>query len=179
MKDAQKFSSKIESNILIDFKEIKDKTFKRENIYSLIIIIFIFIIDRYSKVQITNNFLDNTYYINDFLNFDLIWNTGIGFGLLSWDNSIFYNIITAIIGIVIVTLFYFLLNSKIFDRVSLSLIIGGALGNFYDRLSYKAVPDFIDVHYGSFHWFTFNCADIFITIGIICFLLGDLFKKNV
>ena len=164
---------------MIDLKEIKDKTFKRENIYSLIIITFIFIIDRYSKVQITNNFLDNTYYINDFLNFDLIWNTGIGFGLLSWDNSIFYNIITAIIGIVIVILLYFLLNSKIFDRVSLSLIIGGALGNFYDRLSYKAVPDFIDVHYGSFHWFTFNCADIFITIGIICFLLGDLFKKNV
>ena len=164
---------------MIDFKEIKDKTLKRENIYSLIFIIFIFIIDRYSKVQITNNFLDNTYYINDFLNFDLIWNTGIGFGLLSWDNSIFYNIITAIIGIVIVTLLYFLLNSKIFDRISLSLIIGGALGNFYDRLSYKAVPDFIDVHYGSFHWFTFNCADIFITVGIICFLLGDLFKKNV
>ena len=164
---------------MIDLKEIKDKTFKRENIYSLIIIIFIFIIDRYSKIQITNNFLDNTYYINDFLNFDLIWNTGIGFGLLSWDNSIFYNIITAIIGIVIVTLLYFLLNSKIFDRISLSLIIGGALGNFYDRLSYKAVPDFIDVHYGNFHWFTFNCADIFITIGIICFLLGDLFKKNV
>ena len=69
---------------MIDFKEIKDKTLKRENIYSLIFIIFIFIIDRYSKVQITNNFLDNTYYINDFLNFDLIWNTGIGFGLLSW-----------------------------------------------------------------------------------------------
>ena len=164
---------------MIDLKEIKDKTFKIENIYSLIIIIFIFIIDRYSKIQITNNFLDNAYYINDFLNFDLIWNTGIGFGLLSWDNSIFYNIITAIIGIVIVTLLYFLLNSKIFDRISLSLIIGGALGNFYDRLSYKAVPDFIDVHYGSFHWFTFNCADIFITIGIICFLFGDLFKKNV
>ena len=164
---------------MIDFKEIKDKTLKRENIYSLIFIIFIFIIDRYSKVQITNNFLDNTYYINDFLNFDLIWNTGIGFGLLSWDNSIFYNIITAIIGIVIVTLLYFLFNSKIFDRISLSLIIGGALGNFYDRLSYKAVPDFIDVHYGSFHWFTFNCADIFITIGIICFLFGDRFKKNV
>ena len=164
---------------MIDLKEIKDKTFKRENIYSLTIIIFIFIIDRYSKIQITNNFLDNAYYINDFLNFDLIWNTGIGFGLLSWDNSIFYNIITAIIGIVIVTLLYFLFNSKIFDRISLSLIIGGALGNFYDRLSYKAVPDFIDVHYGSFHWFTFNCADIFITIGIICFLFGDLFKKNV
>ena len=164
---------------MIDLKEIKDKTFKRENIYSLTIIIFIFIIDRYSKIQITNNFLDNAYYINDFLNFDLIWNTGIGFGLLSWDNSIFYNIITAIIGIVIVTLLYFLFNSKIFDRISLSLIIGGALGNFYDRLSYKAVPDFIDLHYGSFHWFTFNCADIFITIGIICFLFGDLFKKNV
>ena len=164
---------------MIDFKEIKDKTFKRENIYSSIIIIFIFLIDRYSKVQITKNFSDNTYYINDFLNFDLIWNTGIGFGLLSWDNSIFYNFITAIIGLVILTLLYFLLYSKINERVSFSLIIGGALGNYFDRLSFNAVPDFIDLHYGSFHWFTFNCADIFITIGIICFLFGDLFKKNV
>ena len=164
---------------MIDLKEIKNKTFKRENIYSSIIIIFIFLIDRYSKVQITKNFSDNTYYINDFLNFDLIWNTGIGFGLLSWDNSIFYNFITAIIGLVILTLLYFLLYSKINERISFSLIIGGALGNYFDRLSFNAVPDFIDLHYGSFHWFTFNCADIFITIGIICFLLGDLFKKNV
>ncbi len=164
---------------MIDLNEIKDKTFKRENIYSSIIIIFIFLIDRYSKVQITKNFSDNTYYINDFLNFDLIWNTGIGFGLLSWDNSIFYNFITAIIGLVILTLLYFLLYSKINERVSFSLIIGGALGNYFDRLSFNAVPDFIDLHYGSFHWFTFNCADIFITIGIIYFLLGDLIKKNV
>lgn len=164
---------------MIDLNEIKDKTFKRENIYSSIIIIFIFLIDRYSKVQITKNFSDNTYYINDFLNFDLIWNTGIGFGLLSLDNSIFYNFITAIIGLVILTLLYFLLYSKINERVSFSLIIGGALGNYFDRLSFNAVPDFIDLHYGSFHWFTFNCADIFITIGIIYFLLGDLIKKNV
>ena len=164
---------------MIDLNEIRDKTFKRENIYSSIIIIFIFLIDRYSKVQITKNFSDNTYYINDFLNFDLIWNTGIGFGLLSWDNSIFYNFITVIIGLVILILLYFLLYSKINERISFSLIIGGALGNYFDRLSFNAVPDFIDLHYGSFHWFTFNCADIFITIGIICFLLGDLFKKNV
>ena len=164
---------------MIDLNEIRDKTFKRENIYSSIIIIFIFLIDRYSKVQITKNFSDNTYYINDFLNFDLIWNTGIGFGLLSWDNSIFYNFITVIIGLVILILLYFLLYSKINERISFSLIIGGALGNYFDRLSFNAVPDFIDLHYGSFHWFTFNCADIFITIGIICFLLGDLIKKNV
>ena len=141
-------------------------------------IIFIFIIDRYSKVQVTNNFLDNAYYINDFLNFDLIWNTGIGFGLFSLDDSIFYNIITAIIGIVIVTLLYFLLNSKIFDRVSLSLIIGGALGNFYDRLVYKAVPDFIDLHYNNFHWFTFNVADIFISVGILAFIVNGFFAKD-
>ena len=75
-------------------------------------------------------------------------------------------------------LLYFLLISKKFDRISLSLIIGGALGNFYDRISFKAVPDFIDIHYGNFHWFTFNCADIFITIGIIFFVIGDFIKKD-
>ena len=157
-------------------RDINFRIFKKQNIFSLIIIIFIFSIDRISKIRILENLSENNFYVNEYVNLNLIWNTGIGFGLLSWDNSIVYNFITTIIGLVIVILLYFLLISKKFDRISLSLIIGGALGNFYDRISFKAVPDFIDIHYGNFHWFTFNCADIFITVGIIFFLLGDLKK---
>ena len=157
-------------------RDINFRIFQKQNIFSLIIIIFIFSIDRISKIKILENLSENNFYVNEYVNLNLIWNTGIGFGLLSWDNSIVYNFITTIIGLVIVILLYFLLISKKFDRISLSLIIGGALGNFYDRISFKAVPDFIDIHYGNFHWFTFNCADIFITVGIIFFLLGDLKK---
>ena len=112
------------------------------------------------------------------MNFDLVWNTGIGFGLLSSNSTLFYNTITVIIGIVIVFLIYLLINSKLYDKILFSLIIGGALGNFYDRLVYLAVPDFIDVHYENFHWFTFNLADIFITIGIVMLLLNEITKKN-
>jgi len=157
-------------------RDINLKIFQKKNIFSLIVIIFTFSIDRISKIKILENLSENNFYVNEYVNLNLIWNTGIGFGLLSWDNSIVYNLTTTIIGLVIIMLLYFLLISKKFDRISLSLIIGGALGNFYDRISFKAVPDFIDIHYGNFHWFTFNCADIFITVGIIFFILGD-FKK--
>ena len=157
--------------------EIKDNIFKRENIYSLIIVIFIFLIDRYSKVQITNNFLDNTYYVNDFLNFDLIWNTGIGFGILSTDSSFIYNSISFLILLVIIILLLLALRSKTSDKIIFSLIVGGAIGNLYDRLVYNAVPDFIDLHYNNFHWFTFNIADIFISIGIIGFLFNGTLKN--
>lgn len=160
------------------FRDLNTKIFQKKNILSLIIIILAFSIDRFSKTKILENFSENLFYINEYINLNLTWNTGIGFGLLSWDNSIIYNLTTTIIGLVILILLYFLLNSKIFDKISLSLIIGGALGNFYDRILFKAVPDFIDIHYENFHWFTFNCADIFISIGIIFFLFGDFFKKN-
>ena len=153
------------------------KIFKKQNVFSLIIIFLTFSIDRFSKIKILENFSENNFYVNEYINLNLVWNTGIGFGLLSSDNSLIYSMITAIIGIVIIILLYLLLNSRTLDRISLSLIVGGALGNFYDRVSFKAVPDFFDIHYGSFHWFTFNCADIFITVGIILFLFGDLAKK--
>ena len=159
-------------------QNISFKIFQKQNIFSLILIIFIFSLDRFSKIKILENFSENNFYVNEYINLNLIWNTGIGFGLLSMDNSIVYNLTTTTIGLVIAVLLYFLFKSKKFDRISLSLIIGGALGNFYDRISFKAVPDFIDIHYGSFHWFTFNCADIFITIGIIFFVIGDFIKKD-
>ena len=164
---------------MIDLKETKNKIFKKENFYSLIIILIFFTIDRYSKVKIINNLNDKAYYINDFINFDLTWNTGIGFGLLSSDSIIFYNIISAIIGCVIIILIYMTIKEKLSNKIILSLILGGAMGNFYDRITFFAVPDFIDFHYKSFHWFTFNIADIFITIGIILLLGNDIFlKKN-
>ena len=144
----------------------------------LIIVSLIFFFDRFSKSKIISNFNENIYYINDYVNFNLIWNIGIGFGLLSSDSSLFYNIVTILIGLVIIFLFYIFVLSTNVDKLIYSIIIGGALGNFYDRLTYKAVPDFIDLHYNNFHWFVFNVADIFITLGIIAMLMSGLLKKN-
>ena len=78
----------------------------------------------------------------------------------------------------LIALIYLIMKSKFIDKILFSLIIGGALGNFYDRVFYYAVPDFIDVHLNKFHWFTFNIADIFITVGIIILITKDLFFKN-
>ena len=163
---------------MIDPKEIQNKVIKKENLYFLLIILLIFLSDRYTKNTIINKFNESTYYINDFLNFDLMWNTGIGFGLLKFDSSVIYNLISTLIAGVIIFLILLGLKSEKFDKIIFSLIVGGAIGNFYDRLIYKAVPDFIDFHLESFHWFTFNVADIFITIGVILFLIeGILIKK--
>ena len=165
---------------MIDLKEIKNKIATKNNLYCLIVILIIFFLDRYTKLLILDNFSENTYYLNDYINLDLIWNIGIGFGFLSTDSFLIYNLITLLIGFVILILFYFLVLSEKIDKLIYSVIIGGALGNFYDRLVYNAVPDFIDLHYKNFHWFTFNVADIFITIGIICLIFFEFifYKKN-
>ena len=159
---------------MISLKDIKNNIFKKENFYFLIIIILTFSIDRYSKIKIINNFSDTRFYLNDFLNFDLLWNTGIGFGLLSLENSIYYNFLSSLIGLVIVFLIFVGIKSNKFEKFFFSMIIGGALGNFYDRIYFNAVPDFIDLHYKNFHWFTFNLADIFITIGIIFYFFNGV-----
>ena len=163
---------------MIDLKEIKNNIFKKENCYFLAIILFIFGLDRYSKIEIINNFSDTSVYLNDFLNFDLIWNTGIGFGIFSTESVLIYNLITIFIGLVLLVLCWIMLTSDRIEKLIFSLIIGGAIGNFYDRLTLKAVPDFIDIHYHDFHWYTFNIADIFITLGIISFVSRNLFVKN-
>ena len=152
--------------------------FFKENILMFFLIIFIFFIDRFSKTFMLNNVNENLIYINDFINFDLIWNTGIGFGFLSSSSSLIYNTISIIVGIIVIVLILISLKSDKFDKTAFSLIIGGALGNFYDRIFFNAVPDFIDIHYGNFHWFTFNIADIFITIGVICFITKGFFVKD-
>tara|TARA_B100001057_G_C22830758_1_gene943315 strand:+ start:1297 stop:1806 length:510 start_codon:yes stop_codon:yes gene_type:complete len=165
-------------NFLTNLKARKNSFFKKENIYYFILVIIIFIFDRFSKSKIISNFNENSYYVNNFINLDLIWNIGIGFGFLSTDSSVSYSLVTTLIGIVIIFLLFIFTISEKTDKLIYSLIIGGALGNFYDRLVYKAVPDFIDIHYNNFHWFTFNVADIFITIGVIIFVIYSFFDKN-
>ena len=167
---------------MINFKEIKNKIYTRENLYCLIIISITFFLDRYSKILVLQKISENSYYVNNYLNLDLLWNTGIGFGLLSSNSSFLYNSITAVIALVIIFLIIISLKSDKFEKITFSLIIGGAIGNFYDRVIFKAVPDFIDFHYHDLHWFTFNLADIFITFGILIYLLKDVvrlkYEKN-
>ena len=152
---------------------------EKKNLICFLIVILIFSFDRISKIKIIDHQTkNNQIYINDFINFDLVWNTGIGFGFLSSNSSIVYNFITAIICAIIIFIIYLIIKSSLIDKFFLSLVLGGALGNFYDRLTYHAVPDFIDIHYKGFHWFTFNMADIFITAGIIMLLIKELFTKN-
>ena len=165
-------------NILNLIENLKINLFKKENIYFAIFIFFIFLLDRLSKNQIIYNYNENLILINEYLNLDLIWNTGIGFGLFSSNSEVFYNFVTMLIGFVIFALTYISLNLNKLEKIIYCTIIGGAIGNFYDRLKFKAVPDFIDLHYNGFHWFTFNVADIFISIGIIALILRSFFVKN-
>ena len=165
-------------NFLINLKKIKKNFLKKENIFFFIFITLIFYLDRFTKQKILQKYNDDIFYVNDYINFDLIWNTGIGFGLLSTNSLLVYNSVTLLIGIVILFLAYILAISEKVDKLIYSIIVGGALGNFYDRVTFNAVPDFIDLHYGNFHWFTFNLADIFITIGILIFIIKGNFVKN-
>ena len=147
----------------------------------IIIILAIFFFDRVTKIYLLNLQEDGTdidFYITSFLNFYLIWNTGIGFGLASMEANIYYHVLTAIIVIINIGLIFFLVKSKSIYAYLIALIIGGSLGNLFDRIYYYAVPDFIDLHLGNFHWFIFNVADIFITIGIIGLILVELLKKE-
>ena len=152
--------------------------FKKSNLYVLLLITLIFTFDRLTKNLIINNFIEKTLYLNDFINLELIWNIGIGFGLLSYDSLLIYNLITILIGVVLIILIYIVIISHNLDKLIFSIIIGGALGNFYDRIIYNAVPDFIDLHYKTFHWFTFNVADIFITVGVLAMIFKEFLVKN-
>ena len=148
---------------------------------NLTIIFSIFLLDRLSKLYII--YLDkinngSEIYQSKFLNIYLIWNEGIAFGLFSLDDNFLYNILTLIILIVIIIILYLVATNKGFKRYSLIFILGGAIGNFFDRIFYKAVPDFIDFHIGNFHWFIFNVSDIFITVGVICMITLELINKN-
>ena len=149
-----------------------------------IFLIVCFALDRFSKIYILN-ILNNEgqvdFYINQYLNIYLVWNTGIGFGLFSSENNIFYNVLTGIIILINFVLFYFAFIETKIKSFFLMIIVGGSLGNLFDRVYYRAVPDFIDLNYAGYHWFIFNVADIFITFGIICLILSEFIfykKKN-
>ena len=155
---------------------------KKQFILNFIIIFFIFFLDRISKIYILNlaeneGVVDIT--MNSFLNIILVWNSGIGFGLLQFDGNLIYNLITLLIIIVNFIIIYLIFNSTRLHQILFSMILGGSLGNLYDRISYSAVPDFIDLNYSGYHWFVFNVADIFISIGIFTLIFLELFiKKN-
>ena len=147
----------------------------------IIIILSIFIFDRLTKVYLINLQVSGTdidFYIYPFLNFYLVWNTGIGFGLASMETNIYYHILTLIIVFINIGLIFFLVKFRGVGAYLIALIIGGSLSNLFDRIYYYAVPDFIDLHIGNYHWFIFNIADIFITTGIIGLILVELSKKE-
>jgi len=147
----------------------------------LIIILTIFFLDRATKIYLINlqaSGTDIDFYVNPLLNIYLVWNTGIGFGLISLESNIFYHLLSFVIFSINLVLIFFLTKSQGSSTYLLALIIGGSLGNLFDRLYYYAVPDFIDIHIRNFHWFVFNVADIFITIGIIGIIILELFKSK-
>ena len=153
-----------------------------KNFYiNLIIIFLIFALDRISKIYVI--YLNKKAYTlelfqSKYLNISLIWNEGIAFGLFSFEQSDLYDFLTIIISIVIFVIFIMIIKSFGLKRYALLMIFGGAIGNLYDRIFFKAVPDFIDFHIGTFHWFVFNIADIFITIGVIFMILLELIGNN-
>ena len=147
----------------------------------LIIVLAIFSVDRLSKVYILKMAeLEGivNIYITKYLNFYLIWNKGVAFGLFSFNESFVYNLITSIIITVTIVILIMIIKNEGFKKYSLLLVFGGSLGNLFDRIYYSAVPDFIDFHINDFHWFIFNCADIFITIGVICLILDEMFINS-
>ena len=149
---------------------------------NMIILIIIFFADRLSKIYILKIVeLENSVdiYITSYLNLYLIWNKGIAFGLLSMNENIIYSIITCLIGIIILIILLTMWKNDNIQRYFLALIAGGALGNLYDRIVYTAVPDFIDFHFYGFHWFVFNVADIFITVGVVCLILDEVFFNSI
>ena len=148
---------------------------------SFSIVALIYILDRLSKIyviQLDKNNLESDIFNSTYLNIVLIWNKGIAFGLLSFNESYLYNIISLIIAIIIIVLVIMSLKSQGFKRYFLLIIVGGALGNLHDRIFFKAVPDFIDFHVGNFHWFIFNVSDIFITLGVIGMIFFELLNKE-
>ena len=157
------------------------KNLGKNFLLNLFLVFLIFLFDRLSKIYviyIDNKFSGSEIFSSKFLNISLIWNEGIAFGLLSFNEKIFYNLLTFIILIIILIIFFMVLKSYGFKKYSLLMILGGALGNVYDRIFYRAVPDFIDFHIGNFHWFIFNVADIFITLGVIFMIIIEITGNN-
>jgi len=160
-----------------------NKLFLKKVIIYFLIILFIFLTDRISKLYILSILEDLgnvDINVSQFINFVLVWNSGVGFGLFSFEQSTIYNSITLIIILINLTIIYFVIKIKDYRKYFYLIILGGSLGNLFDRIYYSAVPDFIDISYKGYHWFVFNAADIFISLGIICLIFAELlnYKKE-
>jgi len=157
------------------------KFFSKNFYISFSFVALIYFLDRLTKIyviQLDKNNLGLDIFNSAYLNIILIWNKGIAFGLLSFNDSYSYNILSLVISIIVIILVVMSLKSRGFKRYSLLMIVGGALGNLHDRIFFNAVPDFIDFHIGSFHWFIFNVADIFITLGVISMIILEIISNN-
>ena len=153
----------------------------KKSIINLFTVIVIFSLDRISKFYVISQSEKNLSYDlfeSKFLNINLVWNEGIAFGLLSFEKDYLYNLLTILIIVLIIIIFFMILKSKGLKKYSLLMVLGGALGNLYDRIYFKAVPDFIDFHIGNFHWFIFNVSDIFISLGILLLISLELIKNK-
>ena len=154
---------------------------KSKILFHSLIILIIFLLDRFTKLYVINladDLTDLYISLTSYLNIILVWNSGIGFGLLQFDKAFIYNIITILIFLINLVIIYFLFNAENLHKVFFSMILGGSFGNFFDRVYYSAVPDFIDLNYNGYHWFVFNVADIFITLGIFALIFSEIFKKK-
>ena len=154
---------------------------KKINLTNFFFVFSIFAIDRISKLLIINTSakLGKTeIFTSSFLNLNLIWNDGIAFGMFSFDEKIYYNLLSVIIVLITLVIFWMILKTKGVEKIGFLMIFSGSLGNIFDRLYYSSVPDFIDIHINNFHWFIFNAADIFITLGIILLITLEISKKN-
>tara|TARA_B100001250_G_C19740788_1_gene762973 strand:- start:538 stop:1035 length:498 start_codon:yes stop_codon:yes gene_type:complete len=157
------------------------KNLNKNFLIYLLLVLLIFLIDRFSKIYVIylNGRLNGEeIYSSKFLNIHLVWNEGIAFGLFSVNETAFYNILTFIIMLVILFVFYLIIRSNGFEKFALLMIFSGAISNLFDRIIYRAVPDFLDFHVENFHWFIFNVADIFITIGVIFMIIYEFTYKN-
>jgi len=153
----------------------------KKNWFFFLVIIVAFLLDRVKKIYVIDFFLTQkieTHYLTSFINIVLIWNTGIAFGLLESDSNFYHFLSVLIFCLIAFLLIWLLMSQSKFEKISISLIVGGALGNFYDRVIYNAVPDFIDLHYLDFHWFVFNVSDIIVTLGIILLIMKDIVLKK-
>ena len=152
----------------------------KKNFFNYSIIIFVFFLDRISKYLILKYFeksIDQNIIINSFLNFNLLWNDGIAFGLLQFEQKLFYNFVTLLIFVILIIVSRLASKSKGLEKICYLMILGGGFGNLFDRLYYGSVIDFIDLNYNNFHWFIFNVADMFITIGILILIISEFIKK--
>ena len=153
----------------------------KSSLNNFFFIIFIFLLDRVSKIIVINlekNEGISNYSLSSFLNIELIWNEGIAFGLLSFNEKYYYNSLTAIIILITLIVFFLMIKSSGYQKYGFLMVFGGSLGNIFDRLYYSSVPDFIDIHINNFHWFIFNVADIFITFGVFLLIYSEFFKKE-